>query len=79
MGKVKVEIYFFTLSKVVMQLSDFKGGRCIWGLKAKTDYLILDTKLLLINMNHVEFFSYFRNFIDTKNLTKLFTLIDVTD
>ena len=36
----------------------------------------LRRKLLLININ---IFSYFRKFIDTKNLTKLFTLIDVAD
>ena len=45
----------------------------------KIDYLVLDAKLLLINMNYVEFFSFFRNFIDRKNLTKFFILIDVTD
>ena len=45
----------------------------------KIDNIILDAKLLLINMNNVEFFSFFRNFIDIKNLTKLFTPVDVTD
>ena len=29
---------------------------CIWGPKAKIDHLVWDTKLLLINMNYVEFF-----------------------
>ena len=29
---------------------------CIWGPKAKIDYLVLDAKLLLININYVEFF-----------------------
>ena len=32
---------------------------CIWELKAKIDYLVLDTKLLLINMNYVEFLFFF--------------------
>ena len=30
----------------------------IWGLKVKIDYLILDAKLLLINVNYVEFFLF---------------------
>ena len=34
-------------------------------LGAKIDYLVLDAKLLLINMNYVEFF-LFINFIDKK-------------
>ena len=29
------------------------------GSKAKINYLILDVKLLLINMNYVEFFFFF--------------------
>ena len=46
----------------------------------KIDYLVLDVKLLLININYIRrILSFFRNFIDTKNLTKLFTLIDVAD
>ena len=45
----------------------------------KIDYLILDTKLVLININHIEFFLFFRNFKDTKNLTKLLPLVDVAD
>ena len=45
----------------------------------KIDYIVLDAKLLLIKMNNVEFFSFFRNFIDIKNLTKLFTIVDMTD
>ena len=45
---------------------------------AKIDYLVLDAKLALINMNYVNFF-FFRNFIDRKNLTKIFILIDVVD
>ena len=28
---------------------------CIWGPKAKIDYLVLNVKLLLININYVEF------------------------
>ena len=37
------------------------------GPKAKTDYVVLDAKLLLINMNRVDFFFFFlRMFIDTK-------------
>ena len=43
----------------------------------KIDYLVLDAKLLLINMNYVKFFLFFRNFIDRKNLTKFFILIDM--
>ena len=38
----------------------------------KLYYLVLDVKLLLINMNHIEIFFY-RKSIDTKKLTKLFT------
>ena len=52
---------------------------CIWGPKAKIDYLVLDVKLLLINMNYVEFFSFFRNFINRKSLTKFFILVDVAN
>ena len=42
----------------------------------KVYYLVLDAKLLLFNMNHVEMF-----FIEslTKNLTKLFTPVDVIE
>ena len=56
------------------------------GPKEKTDYLILNEKLLLINVNHVGFFFFFFFFkffffmsIDTTNLTKLFTSVDVAD
>ena len=51
------------------------------GAKAKIDYIVLDAKLLLINMNIVDFFFFFflRNFIGTKHLTKLFTLVDMAD
>ena len=49
------------------------------GPKSKTDYFVLGAKLLLINMNNVIFFSYFRNFIIIKNLAKLFILVDMTN
>ena len=51
------------------------------GPKEKTDYLILNEKLLLINVNHVGFFFFLFYFmsIDTTNLTKLFTSVDVAD
>ena len=46
------------------------------GPEAKIDYLILDAKFLLINMNYVEFFFlFFRNFIDRKSLKKIFMLV----
>ena len=45
----------------------------------KINYLVLNAKLLLINMNYVKFFFFFRNFIDRKNLTKFFILIDMAD
>ena len=38
-----------------------RGGLMHLGPKAKIDYLILDAKFLLINMNYVEFFLFFRN------------------
>ena len=44
----------------------------------KIDYLVLDAKLILINMNYVEFFLFFRNFIDRKSLTK-FSILVVTN
>ena len=47
------------------------------GPKAKIDYLILDAKFLLINMNYVEFFLFFRNFIDRKSF-KIFFMLVVT-
>ena len=47
------------------------------GPKAKIDYLILDAKFLLINMNYVEFFLFFRNFIDRKSF-KIFFILVVT-
>ena len=54
-----------------------RGGLMHLGPKAKIDYLILDAKFLLINMNYVEFFLFFRNFIDRKSLTKFFILVVV--
>ena len=51
----------------------------IWGPKAKIDHLVWDAKLLLINMNYVEFFLFLKNFIDRKNLTKFFILVDVVN
>ena len=41
----------------------------------KFHYLVLDAKLLI---NHVESFFSSKN-LDTKNLTKLFTIVDVAD
>ena len=49
------------------------------GSKAKINYLVLDAKLLLINMNYVDFFFFYRSFIDKKNLTKFFILVDVVN
>ena len=51
----------------------------IWGPKAKINHLVWDVKLLLINMNYVEFFLFLKNFIDRKNLTKFFILVDVVN
>ena len=48
------------------------------GPKVKIDYIVLNAKLLLININYVKFF-FFLESLDTKNLTKLFTLVDVVD
>ena len=45
----------------------------------KIDYLVLNAKLLLININYVEFFFLFRNFINRKKLTKFFILVDMVD
>ena len=46
----------------------------------KLYYLVLDAKIttkLLINMNYIDFFFFFLQSVHTKNLTKLFTLVDV--
>ena len=51
---------------------------CIWGPNAKIDHLVLNAKLLLININYVKK-KKFRNFIDRKNLTKFFILVDDVD
>ena len=45
----------------------------------KIDYLVLDIKLLPININYVYFFFLFRNFINRKNMTKFFILVDMVD
>ena len=45
----------------------------------KIDYFVLNAKLLLINMTYVKNFLFFRNFIDRKNLTNFFILIDEAD
>ena len=45
---------------------------------AKIDYFVLYVKLQLININYVIFF-FNKNFIDRKNSTKFFILIDVAD
>ena len=50
----------------------------VFGPKVKIDHLVLNVKLLLINMNYVKK-KKFRNFIDRKNLTKFFILVDVAD
>ena len=71
-GVVFLGALFFSLVKN-------KGGLMYLGPKTKIDYLVLDTKLLLINMNYVNFFSFFRNFIGRKSLTKFFILVNVTD
>ena len=55
-----------------------QGGLMHLGPKIKINYLVLDVKLLLINMNYVRFF-FFLEIIDRKNLTKFFILIDVAD
>ena len=55
------------------------GSLMHFGAKLKIDYLVLNAKLLLINMNYVEFFSFFRNFIDRKSLTKFFILVNMAD
>ena len=41
---------------------------CIWGPKVKTDYLLLDAKLLLINMNCIDFF--FKKILKSINTQK---------
>ena len=56
-----------------------RDGLMFLGLKAKIDYLVLYAKLLLNNKNYVEFFSFFRNFINRKNLTKFFILVDMVN
>ena len=52
-----------------------RGGLMHLGAKAKIDHLVLDAKLLLINMNYVEFFFFFNKFYRQK----FFILVDVVD
>ena len=50
------------------------------GPKAKIGYLVSYIKLLLVNMNHLEFFFFFfKVYKHKKNLTKLFTFFDMVD
>ena len=39
-------------------MSIIRGGLMHLGAKAKIDYIVLDAKLLLINMNNIEFFLF---------------------
>ena len=41
-----------------------KGGLIYLGTKVKINYLVLDTKLLLISMNYVEFFFFFLEILE---------------
>ena len=45
----------------------------------KIGYLVSYIKLLLINMNHVEIFFFKKVYKHKKNLTKLYTFVDVVD
>ena len=47
---------------------------CIWGPKVKIDYLILDAKLLLINVNYVEFF-LFLEILQTEKIWQNFSYL----
>lgn len=47
--------------------------------EAKIDYFVLDVKLVLINMNYVNYLFIFLNCIDRKNLTNFFIFIDMVD
>ena len=42
------------------------------GPKAKIDYLVLDAKLLLINMNYIKVFFFFKKFYRQKKFDKIF-------
>ena len=44
---------------------------CIWGFKAKINYLVLDVKLLRINMNYIDFF-FLKKFYRQKKFDKIF-------
>ena len=59
-----IPIYYFKVSTICVCVCEhvyiYTGvAWCIWGPKAKIDYLVLDAKLLLININYVEFFPFF--------------------
>ena len=45
----------------------------------KIDYLVLDAKLLLINMNYIEFFYFLKFYRQKKFLTKFVIVVDVAD
>ena len=45
---------------------------CILGPKAKIDHFVWDAKLLLINMNYVEFFFFLKKFYKQKKFDKIF-------
>ena len=51
----------YVVPRVCLSLSHFFAGaaRYIWGPKAKSDHLVLNAKLLLININYVDFFFFF--------------------
>ena len=55
------------------------AGWCSWGFKAKINYLVLDAKLLLINMNYILFFLFLEILKIEKNLTKFFILVNVAN
>ena len=44
-GRIQIKMYF----------NRARAAWCIWGPKAKISYLVSYIKLLLININHVEF------------------------
>ena len=54
-----LEYIIFDQDLIVWMIMNSGAAWCILGLKAKIDYLILVAKLLLINMNYVEFFLFF--------------------
>ena len=64
-------------SHTSLQCTNILGGGLMY--LGAFDYLVLNAKLLLINMNYVEFFPFFTNFIDRKNLTNFFILVDLVN